>query len=58
MSLGPYIVPIVSTMKIYAIESGLENDLPLTSIIAGLYTSCFYVGSIIGPIIGGLLLQY
>ena len=58
ISLGPYIVPVVSTMKFFAIDSGLENDLSLTSIIAGLYTSYFYVGSIIGPIIGGLLLQY
>ena len=58
ISLGPCLVPVVSTMKIYAIDSGLENDFSLTSIIAGLYTSCFYVGSIIGPIIGGLLLQY
>ena len=57
-ALGPYFVPAVGTMKMYAEHSGLETNLSLSGIISGLFSSCFCIGSIIGPIIGGVILQY
>ena len=58
ISMGPFLVPVISAMQMYAIESGLENGLSLNSIISGLFASCVNIGSIIGPIIGGLFLHY
>ena len=58
LSMGPYIVPVLGTMKTYATESGLENDLSLGSVISGLHGSFFSIGKGLGPIIGGLMLQY
>ena len=58
LALGPYFVPAIGTMKMYAIDSGLEFNLSLSGIISGIFSSCFCIGSIIGPIIGGLILQY
>ena len=58
LALGPYFVPAIGTMKMYAIDSGLETNLSLSGIISGIFSSCFCIGSILGPIIGGLILQY
>ena len=58
IAIGPYLVPVVSTMKGYAVESGLESDLSLGSMISGLYSSLLSIGKVLGPIIGGLMLQY
>ena len=58
ISMGPFLVPVIGAMQKYAISSGLESGLPLNSVISGLYGSCLNIGSIIGPIIGGLFLHY
>ena len=58
VGLGPYFVPAIGTMRMYATDSGLETTLSLSGIISGLCSSCFCIGSIIGPIIGGIILQY
>ena len=58
ISMGPFLVAVIGAMQKYAIESGLENSLPLNSMISGLYGFCLNIGSIIGSIIGGLFLHY
>ena len=58
ISMGPFLVAVIGAMQKYAIESGLENSLPLNSMIPGLYGFCLNIGSIIGSIIGGLFLHY
>ena len=58
VGLGSYFVPVIGTMKMYATDSGLETTLSLSGIISGLCSSYFCIGSIIGPIIGGIILQY
>ena len=45
-------------MQSYAVESGVKSDLTLSSIVAGLYASGLYIGMVIGPMLGGLFLQY
>lgn len=57
ISLGPYLAYVTDTMKMYAIELGLENNLLQSGIVTRLFSSYFFVGSMIGPIIGGLLIQ-
>lgn len=39
-------------------DSGVDKDLPLSSISSGLYASALNIGFVIGPTFGGLLLQY
>lgn len=58
ISVAPLLVPVIGTMQMYAVCSGLENDMSLGSVISGIFSFCFQTGSIIGPSIGGFLLQY
>ena len=58
ISLGPYLTHVTGTMKKYAIELGFDNNLLQSGIVTRLFSSYFFVGSIIGPIVGGLLIQY
>lgn len=58
IACAPLFVPIIGTMQSYAVESGVKNDLTLSSIVAGLYASGLYIGMVIGPTFGGLFLQY
>jgi len=57
-SMGPILVPSIGCMQTAAVNGGLEADLPLVSLLSGIYGSCFYIGSVIGPLYGGLLLEY
>ena len=58
ISLGPYLAHVTDIMKKYAIELGFDNNLLQSGIVTRLFSSYFFVGSIIGPIVGGLLIQY
>lgn len=50
------IIPTIGMMHLYAMDSGVDKDLPLSSISSGLYASALNIGFVIGPTFGGLLL--
>ena len=52
------IIPTIGMMHLYAMDSGVDKDLPLTSISSGLSASALNIGFVIGPTFGYLLLQY
>ena len=58
ISLGPYLAHVTDAMKMYAIELGLDNNLLQSGIVIRLFSSYFFAGSVIGPVVGGLLIHY
>ena len=58
IACAPLFVPIIATMQSHAVQWGVKSDLTLSSIVAGLYASGLYIGMLIGPMFGGIFLQY
>ncbi|XP_059176646.1 uncharacterized protein LOC131956243 [Physella acuta] len=51
------IVPTMNCLLIGAIELGFENNLETYGIVVGLFNSIYYLGTFIGPMLGGVLIE-
>ncbi|XP_059176645.1 MFS-type transporter SLC18B1-like [Physella acuta] len=51
------IVPTMNCLLISAIELGFENNLETYGIVVGLFNAIYYLGTFIGPMLGGVLIE-
>ncbi|XP_066933430.1 MFS-type transporter SLC18B1-like isoform X2 [Clytia hemisphaerica] len=58
LCLTAMFVPVLADMQITARKAGLPMNLSTDAILSGIYTSMFYIGSIVGPALGAFLTQH
>ncbi|XP_059154909.1 MFS-type transporter SLC18B1-like [Physella acuta] len=51
------IVPALNCLLIGAVEVGFENNIDTYGVVVGLFNSIFCLGSFIGPMLGGVLIE-
>lgn len=56
--IAPFVIPNLADMQKCATNAGLPDSLAVKSILSGLFGSCFSVGSVLGPTIGGFLTDH
>ncbi|CAG9768967.1 unnamed protein product [Ceutorhynchus assimilis] len=57
VSTGMALIPTYQYISDSAIENGFQESLGTHSVIAGLWSSVYSLGEVIGPVLGGTLMQ-
>lgn len=56
-SLGGLVIPVYSQLNKIALENGYSNDLRTQGLISGIFSSVWSLGSLIGPVAGGIVVD-
>lgn len=58
ISVALALLPTFPAVLNSATEGGLEGTLPTYSLVAGLWSSMYSLGEVLGPSLGGFLMQH
>lgn len=56
-SLGGLVIPVYSQLNEIALSHGYANDLRTQGLISGIFSSVWSLGSLIGPVAGGIVVE-
>lgn len=56
-SLGGLVIPVYSQLNEIALSHGYANDLRTQGLISGIFSSVWSLGSLIGPVAGGIVVD-
>nr|XP_047145094.1 MFS-type transporter SLC18B1-like isoform X3 [Hydra vulgaris] len=58
LGVSCFLVPILSNMHRAGSKVGLPETMGTKTVISGIFNSCFSIGSVIGPTLGGFLTEH
>lgn len=57
MALGGAVIPVYAELSSLAIENGYKNDIKLQGLISGTFNTFWALGALIGPFLGGFVVD-